>query len=104
MILSILLSTEQTHADVDLDVIAQHSAMYSGSDLKELCKYAATLPLREYVRSRSSPRSETLSAKSDNFNENVIMDGMSTPDGTSSKQSRWFLFNGNNNNKTTSTP
>ncbi len=55
LILSILLKTEKLEKDVALDIIASKTQLYSGSDLKELCKYAATLPLREYVRRKSAP-------------------------------------------------
>merc|ERR1719295_811905 len=87
LILGILLKTEKTHSDMDLNVIAEKTAFYSGSDLKELCKYAATLPLREYVRRRSGhhPSAPRNGPKSRNYNENVILDGVSssTPDGSS---------------------
>merc|ERR1719295_951725 len=86
LILGILLKTEKTHSDMDLNVIAEKTAFYSGSDLKELCKYAATLPLREYVRRRSARTGHrSHGSKSRNYNENVILDGVSssTPDGSS---------------------
>eukprot|EP00483_Globobulimina_turgida_P001715 UN01717 len=54
LILKILLKTEKIHKNVAFNVIASKTQLYSGSDLKELCKYAATLPLREYVRKKSS--------------------------------------------------
>ncbi|ETO12497.1 hypothetical protein RFI_24881 [Reticulomyxa filosa] len=50
LILYILLQYEQYDTTVDLEKLAETTDGYSGSDLKELCKYAATLPLREYVR------------------------------------------------------
>lgn len=31
--------------------LASQTALYSGSDLKELCRNAAMVPVREYIRS-----------------------------------------------------
>merc|ERR1712129_277285 len=73
LILNILLATEKVHDDVDLNVIASKTAYYSGSDMKELCKYAATLPLREYVR-KSALSSQNV--REQNVNEMVILDGI----------------------------
>merc|ERR1712129_486787 len=82
LILNILLATEKVHDDVDLNVIASKTAYYSGSDMKELCKYAATLPLREYVR-KSALSSQNV--REQNVNEMVILDGIGkgkvTPNG-----------------------
>ena len=93
LILNILLKTERVHENINLSDIAHKTQFYSGSDLKELCKYAATLPLREYVRRRSSSQLKKQS-KSKNYNENVILDGMSTPDGseTSKSNAGWSIF------------
>merc|ERR1711933_507686 len=76
LILNILLKTEKVDASVDLDAIAAKTAYYSGSDMKELCKYAATLPLREYVRKRSC-------VKDVSYSDSVVLNGMSkqTPNG-----------------------
>ena len=83
LILSILLQTEKVHQNVDLNVIATKTAYYSGSDMKELCKYAATLPLREYVRKRSNAK-ENMEDVS--MSDVVILDGIgrskkATPNG-----------------------
>ena len=84
LILGILLKTEKTRPDVDLDRIAQSSPLYSGSDLKELCKYAATLPLREYVRRRSASPLK--------LQRDYAQHDESGEDGTTKG---WFLFGGN---------
>lgn len=91
LILNILLKTEKVHSNLDLSPIAQQTQCYSGSDLFELCKYAATLPLREYIRTRSHVRpSQRL--KTNNHAANVILDGVSTtPDGVKSNKA-WFAF------------
>ena len=39
---------------VDLNELAQRTKSFSGSDLKELCRYAAQLPMRELVRSKGT--------------------------------------------------
>lgn len=36
---------------LDLDVLAAHTDGFSGSDLQELCRNAAMVPLKEYMRS-----------------------------------------------------
>jgi len=88
LILGILLKSEKTHVNVDLDVIAQRSELYSGSDLKELCKYAATLPLREYVRRRS--------ASPLNLQRDYEDVAPATNTATNNGQTRgWSLFGGN---------
>eukprot|EP00486_Rosalina_sp_Unknown_P009699 CAMPEP_0201593036 /NCGR_PEP_ID=MMETSP0190_2-20130828/190763_1 /ASSEMBLY_ACC=CAM_ASM_000263 /TAXON_ID=37353 /ORGANISM="Rosalina sp." /LENGTH=404 /DNA_ID=CAMNT_0048052073 /DNA_START=642 /DNA_END=1857 /DNA_ORIENTATION=- len=110
LILSILLKTEKVHKNINLSEIGQRTHCYSGSDLKELCKYAATLPLREYVRRKSSLL-RSKSAPSSN-NSNVILQEVSnqpsTPPPSSNKQtpggpssgSSWFGFG----SKSSSTP
>lgn len=50
LILNIFLKNENTCSDIDLSLISKKTKNYTGSDLQELCKYAATLPLREFVR------------------------------------------------------
>ncbi|ETO17766.1 hypothetical protein RFI_19549, partial [Reticulomyxa filosa] len=57
LILSILLQYERYDNSVNLDKLADVTDQYSGSDLKEFCKYAATLPLREYVRNKNAQQS-----------------------------------------------
>ena len=118
LILSILLKTEKVHKNINLSDIGKRTQCYSGSDLKELCKYAATLPLREYVRRKSSllrsksvpnPKSNN-NKKKMNLNDNVILDGVSsapsTPPPLSSPNQQtpgggsWFSFG----NKASSTP
>lgn len=92
LILSILLKTEKVHKNVNLSEIGQRTNCYSGSDLKELCKYAATLPLREYVRNKSSllTRARSAPSKSRNYNENIILDGVSPSKCKQTTTPGWF--------------
>jgi len=46
-ILRLILSNEQLDADVDLESLALASESFSGSDLKELCRLAAMLRVKE---------------------------------------------------------
>jgi len=48
-ILALLLRDEPLAEDVDLDELARITHGYSGSDLKELCRAAAMLPVREHL-------------------------------------------------------
>ncbi|KAI7890003.1 P-loop containing nucleoside triphosphate hydrolase protein [Mucor mucedo] len=50
-ILELLLKNIQLAPDFKMDELVQRTAGLSGSDLKELCRNAAMIPIREYVRS-----------------------------------------------------
>ncbi|KAI8371670.1 P-loop containing nucleoside triphosphate hydrolase protein [Radiomyces spectabilis] len=50
-ILEILLKDTQLAPDFDMRELVQRTAGCSGSDLKELCRNAAMVPIREYIRS-----------------------------------------------------
>ncbi|WFD18728.1 hypothetical protein MCAP1_000937 [Malassezia caprae] len=52
-ILSIMLANVPCHSSFDMDEIVRKTISYSGSDLKELCRNAAMVPVREVLRSRS---------------------------------------------------
>ena len=45
------LRSSKLDAEVDLPALAQRTSDWSGSDLKELCRYSAQLPLRELMQS-----------------------------------------------------
>lgn len=51
-ILSIMLTDVPCHSSFQIDEIARKTEGYSGSDLRELCRNAAMVPVREVLRSR----------------------------------------------------
>lgn len=51
-ILQLVLSGSKRDPKFDLDYIAQVTAGLSGSDIKEACRDAAMVPMREYIRER----------------------------------------------------
>ena len=53
-ILTILLKNASLVTDFSLDRIIAATEGYSGSDLKEMCRNAAMIPLREYLREHGS--------------------------------------------------
>jgi len=58
-ILTLMLKDTPLEPDFPMRLLAQHSVGKSGSDLRELCRNAAMLPVREYVRETSTDQ-ETL--------------------------------------------
>ncbi|KAI9189955.1 mitochondrial dynamin GTPase Msp1 [Blastocladiella emersonii ATCC 22665] len=64
-ILTLMLKGTVLDGDFDLDKIVLHSQGYSGSDLKELCRNAAMIPVREYLR---SAKGNVASLESQNVN------------------------------------
>jgi ATPase family AAA domain-containing protein 1 len=57
-ILQLVLGDTKRDVDFDLDYVARVTAGMSGSDLKEACRDAAMIPMREYIRaSRASGES-----------------------------------------------
>ncbi|XP_042414015.1 uncharacterized protein LOC122002771 isoform X1 [Zingiber officinale] len=58
-ILRVILSKEELSQDVDLDILANMTDGYSGSDLKNLCVTAAHCPIREILEKE---KKETISA------------------------------------------
>ncbi|KAK9161555.1 hypothetical protein Syun_007896 [Stephania yunnanensis] len=59
-ILSVILAKEELATDVDLEVIANMTAGYSGSDLKNLCVTAAHRPIREILEKEKKEKSLAL--------------------------------------------
>ncbi|KAL0573983.1 mitochondrial dynamin GTPase Msp1 [Marasmius crinis-equi] len=53
-ILTLMLKDVPLSPDFPLDMLAQMSEGLSGSDLKELCRNAAMIPIREYMRANLS--------------------------------------------------
>nr|XP_042129466.1 outer mitochondrial transmembrane helix translocase isoform X4 [Peromyscus maniculatus bairdii] len=58
-ILKLILKNENVDRHVDLLEVAQETDGFSGSDLKEMCRDAALLCVREYVNSTSEERKES---------------------------------------------
>ena len=50
LILQLMLDSVRLDDDVIVDVIAEETEGYSGSDLKELCRYAVMQPVREQLQ------------------------------------------------------
>ncbi|KAK9136897.1 hypothetical protein Sjap_007491 [Stephania japonica] len=59
-ILSVILAKEELAPDVDLEAIANMTAGYSGSDLKNLCVTAAHRPIREILEKEKKEKSLAL--------------------------------------------
>jgi SpoVK/Ycf46/Vps4 family AAA+-type ATPase len=53
-ILTLMLKDTPLEPDFPVRLLAQRSVGMSGSDLRELCRNAAMLPVREYVRETST--------------------------------------------------
>lgn len=56
-ILSIMLADVPRHPSFDLAALVRQSEGYSGSDLRELCRAAAMVPVREILRSKGGRES-----------------------------------------------
>lgn len=54
-ILQLVLHGTKRDPSFDLDYVAQVTAGMSGSDIKEACRDAAMVPVREYIRERRAP-------------------------------------------------
>ena len=54
--LSLSLSLSQVEESVDLSDIAQQAEGFSGSDLREMCRDAALLCVRDFVHTQKADR------------------------------------------------
>jgi len=55
-ILSLLLANEYLSPELDVATVAEWTQGYSGSDLKEMCKAAVLIPIREFVEADKKRR------------------------------------------------
>ncbi|XXQ29637.1 AAA+ ATPase domain-containing protein [Plasmodiophora brassicae] len=65
MILAVLLQDELMDESVQLADLSAMTDKYSGSDLKEWCRFAAMIPIREVLRSQRGRVTETTSSMFD---------------------------------------
>lgn len=56
----ILKDANVDEKEFDLDAIVEHTRGYSGSDLREMCREAAILPVREYIKENYNYKSGKL--------------------------------------------
>ncbi|KAF0471711.1 AAA-domain-containing protein [Gigaspora margarita] len=57
-ILEIMLQDQNLEESFDFDKLVSQTANFSGSDLKEACRNAAMIPIREYMRNHTTPGGE----------------------------------------------
>ncbi|CAG8708160.1 16205_t:CDS:10, partial [Cetraspora pellucida] len=57
-ILEIMLQDQNLEENFDFDQLVSQTANFSGSDLKEACRNAAMIPIREYMREHATPDGE----------------------------------------------
>ena len=61
-----MLSKTSLSPALDIDLLAARTESFSGSDLQELCRNAAMIPVKEFMRSGEGMK-ETLAEVSDRF-------------------------------------
>jgi SpoVK/Ycf46/Vps4 family AAA+-type ATPase len=61
-----MLESTKIDPNFDFRKLVQKTAGFSGSDLKEACRNASMLPLREYLRSKGSDKKGAL--------DNMVLD------------------------------
>ncbi|CAG8568642.1 27023_t:CDS:10, partial [Dentiscutata erythropus] len=57
-ILEIMLQEQNLEENFDFDKLVSQTTNFSGSDLKEACRNAAMIPIREYMRDHATPGGE----------------------------------------------
>ncbi|CAG8480350.1 12292_t:CDS:10 [Ambispora gerdemannii] len=93
-ILEIMLSDQNLEPDFDIDQLVARTASYSGSDLKEACRNAAMIPIREYMRNHSTPEGELtdidpkdMNIRPLQFSDFFVPDGTTNPNDSVSNSS-----------------
>ncbi|KXS09482.1 AAA-domain-containing protein [Gonapodya prolifera JEL478] len=66
-VLQLLLQDTPLADGFAFDALASHTVGYSGSDLKELCRVAAMIPVKEFIRKSETNRSAAASSSSFSF-------------------------------------
>ncbi|THH27603.1 hypothetical protein EUX98_g6589 [Antrodiella citrinella] len=66
-ILTLMLKDTKMAPDFSMDVLAQRTHGLSGSDLKEICRNAAMIPMREFMRNAGSNLDVLARAQEDGF-------------------------------------
>lgn len=61
-ILKLILDNERVESEVDLASVAQDTEGFSGSDLREMCRDAALLCVRDFVHTQDSDSEESIRA------------------------------------------
>lgn len=59
-IIDVILENNRLDPDFDIELIAEQTEGYCGSDLKELCKYAAMIPIREVIKTCRKSKMERI--------------------------------------------
>ncbi|KAF8895232.1 ATPase [Infundibulicybe gibba] len=83
-ILNLMLKDTKLSHDFSMNVLAELSEGYSGSDLREMCRNAAMVPVREYVRKASTNQELLSKGQIEGFNLRPLsLDDFFAHDGTS---------------------
>lgn len=61
-ILKLILDNERVDSEVDLEAVAKDTEGFSGSDLREMCRDAALLCVRDFVHTQDSDSEESIRA------------------------------------------
>lgn len=83
-ILSLMLKDTRLSPDFSMTSLAEHTEGFSGSDLRELCRNAAMVPVREYVRSSSDNADLLAKGQLEGFNlRSLALEDFFAHDGSS---------------------
>ncbi|KAF4617726.1 hypothetical protein D9613_005830 [Agrocybe pediades] len=83
-ILSLMLKDTKVAPDFDVKILAAQTEGLSGSDLRELCRNAAMVPVREFMRSTSDNHEALVKGQLEGFNlRPLTVDDFFASDGSS---------------------